>query len=153
VAHSTISTGSMHGGGAVNIVPKNCSVTFEFRYLPEVDPESILTRISAFIANELLPTMRSREPEAVIAFEPIYDYPAFNIDPSHPFVTRIKGIVGHNRHSKVAFGTEAGLFQRDLGVPTVVCGPGSIDVAHKPDEFVSQDQLDRCDLALRGLLL
>ena len=153
VVHSTISTGSIHGGGAVNIVPKHCTVTFEFRHLPEIDPESIFARISAFAANTLLPAMRSRDPEAGIVFEPVYDYPAFNIDPSHPLVTRIKGIVAHNDHSKVAFGTEAGLFQQDLGVPTVVCGPGSIDVAHKPDEFVSQDQLDRCDLTLRKLLL
>jgi acetylornithine deacetylase len=68
-------------------------------------------------------------------------------------VTRMKNVVGHNGHGKVAYGTEAGLFQRDLGVPTVVCGPGSIDLAHKPDEYVPIEQLDRCDAALRKLLL
>ena len=153
IAHSTISTGSIHGGAPSTSFRKTVLSPLSFVTSQRSIPNSILARISAFIANELLPAMRSREPEAVVAVEPIYDYPAFNIDPSHSLVTRIKSVVGHNRHSKVAFGTEAGLFQRDLGVPTVVCGPGSIDVAHKPDEFVSQDQLDRCDLALRRLLL
>jgi acetylornithine deacetylase len=153
VVHSTISTGRIQGGTAVNIVPKACAVTFEFRNIAEVEPDAIFGRIAAFAADELLPEMRRRAPEASIVFEPIYDYPAHAIDPSHPLVTRIKNAVSHNGHGKVAYGTEAGLFQRDLGVPTVVCGPGSIEVAHKPDEFILPRQLDLCDAALRRLLL
>ena len=153
VVHTTISTGLISGGTAVNIVPNACSFTFEYRNLIEVDPETIVARIRDFAETKLLPEMRGRAPQANITFEQIYDYPALAIDPSHPLVTRLKNVVGHNGHSKVAYGTEAGLFQRGLGVPTVVCGPGSIDMAHKPDEYVSIEQLDRCDAALRKLLL
>ncbi|BCP54998.1 acetylornithine deacetylase [Kaistia sp. 32K] len=153
VVHTTISTGLISGGTAVNIVPNACSFTFEYRNLVEVDPDSIFERIVDFAETKLLPEMRSRAPQASITFEPIYDYPALAIDPSHPLVTRLKNVVGHNGHGKVAYGTEGGLFQRDLGVPTVVCGPGSIDMAHKPDEYVTIEQLDRCDAALRKLLL
>jgi len=153
LVHTTISTGLISGGTAVNIVPNACSFTFEYRNLIEVDPDTILARIRDFAETELLPEMRGRAPRADITFEQIYDYPALAIDPSHPLVTRLKNVVGHNGHGKVAYGTEAGLFQRDLGVPTLVCGPGSIDMAHKPDEYVSIEQLDRCDAALRRLLL
>ncbi|WP_336802126.1 acetylornithine deacetylase [Kaistia sp. MMO-174] len=153
VVHTTISTGLIAGGTAVNIVPNACSFTFEYRNLIEVDPDTIIGRIRDFAETRLLPEMRCRAPQSDITFEQIYDYPALAIDPSHPLVTRLKGVVGHNGHGKVAYGTEAGLFQRDLGVPTVVCGPGSIEMAHKPDEYVSTEQLDRCDAALRKLLL
>lgn len=153
VVHTTLSTGMISGGTAVNIVPKSCSFVFECRHLIEVDPEAVFARVQAFVDETLLPEMRSRAPEANIEFEPLYEYPAQAIDPSHPLVTRLKNAVGHNGHSKVAYGTEAGLFQRDLGVPTVVCGPGSIEMAHKPDEYVTIEQLDRCDAALRKLLL
>ena len=153
VVHTTISTGLISGGTAVNIVPNACSFTFEYRNLIEVDPDTVIGRIRDFAETRLLPEMRSRAPGTDITFEPIYDYPAFAIDPSHPLVTRLKGVVGHNGQGKVAYGTEAGLFQRDLGVPTVVCGPGSIDMAHRPDEYVAIEQLDRCDEVLRRLLL
>ena len=153
VVHTTISTGLISGGTAVNIVPNACSFVFEYRNLIEVEPEAVFARIQAFANEKLLPEMRARSPEANIEFEALYEYPALEIDPSHPLVTRLKNVVGHNGHSKVAYGTEGGLFQRDLGVPTVVCGPGSIEMAHKPDEYVTIDQLDRCDAALRKLLL
>ena len=90
-------------------------------------------------------------PEAGFSFESLYEYPAHAIDAEHPLVTRMKHLLGRNDHGKVAFGTEAGLFQRDLGVPTIVCGPGSINVAHKPDEFIETDQLDACDALIRPL--
>lgn len=153
VVHSTISTGLIEGGTAVNIVPKDCAFTFEFRNLIEVDQPSIIDRIVGHATDVLLPAMRRVDPSCAIEFEAIYDYPAHSIDAGHPLVTRLKSTVGSNGHSKVAFGTEAGLFQRDLGVPTVVCGPGFIDVAHRPDEFVEQTQLDACDRALARLLL
>ncbi|MDQ0395467.1 acetylornithine deacetylase [Labrys monachus] len=153
VVHSTISTGRIRGGTAVNIVPRTCALTFEFRNLAEVMPDAIFGRIAAYAEEELVPAMRRQAPEASIGFEMLYDYPAHGIDPAHPLVTRIKNAVGHNGHGKVAYGTEAGLFQRDFGVPTVVCGPGSIDVAHKPDESILPSQLDLCDAALRRLLL
>jgi acetylornithine deacetylase len=153
IVHTTVSTGLISGGTAINIVPKDCSFVFEYRNLIDVDPDTIIERVRVFTDTVLLPEMRARAPEADIRFELIYDYPALAIDPSHPLVTRVKNVVGHNGHGKVAYGTEGGLFQRDLGVPTVVCGPGSISMAHKPDEYVAIEQLDRCDAMLRRLLI
>jgi len=151
VVHSTISTGAITGGTAVNIVPNSCSFVFEFRNLPEVDQESIFAAIERHARDVLEPGMKAVAPEAGFSFKPVYEYPAHAIDAAHPLVTRMKHLVGRNDHGKVAYGTEAGLFQHDLGVPTVVCGPGSINVAHKPDEFIETDQLDACDALIRRL--
>jgi acetylornithine deacetylase len=97
--------------------------------------------------------MRKCYASAAIRFERIYEYPAHAIPADDPLVTRMKRLVGRNDHSKVAFGTEAGLFLRELGLPTVVCGPGAIAVAHKPDEYVERSQLAACDDFLRKLLM
>ena len=153
VTHSTISVGLIQGGSAINIVPSSCDVTFEFRNLAEVDQEVIFRRIKGFALQRLLPQMKERHPGASIRFERIYEYPAHAIPADDPLVTRIKHLVGRNDHSKVAFGTEAGLFLRELGLPTVVCGPGAIAVAHKPDEYVERSQLATCDDFLRKLLI
>lgn len=153
VAHSTISVGLIDGGSAINIVPSSCEVTFEFRNLAEVDQDAIFCRIEGFTMNQLLPRMRERHPGAAIRFEQIYEYPAHAIPVDDPLVTHMKRLVARNDHSKVAFGTEAGLFLRELGLPTVVCGPGSISVAHKPDEYVERFQLAACDTLLRRLVL
>ncbi len=153
VTHSTISVGLIHGGTAINIVPSTCDVTFEFRNLAEVDQEGIFCRIEEHALGQILPQMRSRHPAAAIRFERIYEYPAHAIAADDPLVARMKHLVGRNDHSKVAFGTEAGLFLRELGLPTVVCGPGAIGVAHKPDEYVERSQLAACDDLLRKLLL
>jgi acetylornithine deacetylase len=151
VTHSTISVGLIDGGSAINIVPSSCEVTFEFRNLAEVDQEEIFRCIEHFALNSLLLRMRERHPGAEIRFERIYEYPAHAIAADDPLVTRMKNLVGCNDHSKVAFGTEAGLFLRELGLPTVVCGPGAIAVAHKPDEYVDRAQLAACDELLRKL--
>ena len=151
VTHSTISTGLIEGGTAINIVPDRCKFVFEFRNLIEVDQESIFSRIEAYALERLLPSMRRAHPDATIRFEPLYEYPAHAIAAEDPLVTRIKGVVGRNDHSKVAFGAEAGLFLRELGLPSVLCGPGSITQAHKPDEFVPRSDLDACDAFLLRL--
>jgi acetylornithine deacetylase len=153
VTHSTISVGLIHGGSAINIVPSSCDLTFEFRNLAEVDQEAIFRQIEEFALQQILPRMRERYPDAAIHFERIYEYPAHAIPADDPLVTRMKHLVGRNDHSKVAFGTEAGLFLRELGLPTVVCGPGAIAVAHKPDEYVERSQLAACDAFLRKLLM
>lgn len=152
ITHSTLSTGLIEGGTAINIVPDHCSVTFEFRHLANVDPEAVFRRIRSFTEQELLPGMRALAPEAGFAFEPLYEYPGLDIPPEHPAVTFVKGLVGRNDHSKVAYGTEAGLFQGRAGIASVVCGPGSIGEAHKPDEFVELEQVEACERMLRRLL-
>jgi acetylornithine deacetylase len=148
--HATISTGIIQGGTGINIVPNHCSFTFEYRLLAGQDADSVFARISD-IAASLEADMRLVHPGAAITFEQLYDYPGHAIAADAPAVRRMTTLTGSNRLAKVAYGTEAGLFQYDLGVPTVICGPGDIAVAHKPDEFVTLDQLRRCESLLRRL--
>jgi len=151
VPHSTLSTGMIKGGSAINIVPRNCEFVFEFRCLAGEDAEAIFERIEDF-AETLVRQMRQRAPEASIRFIDQYDYPSFSIDAGHPLVTLTKTWTGRNDEAKVAYGTEAGYFSGSLGISTIVCGPGSILQAHKPDEFIARDQLRRCDDFLERVL-
>ncbi|MDN5925898.1 MAG: acetylornithine deacetylase [Hyphomicrobiales bacterium] len=141
VSHSTISTGLIEGGSAINMVPHTCSFVFEYRNLIAVSQDAIFARIERYAKDMLEPRMKAIVADSGISFEPLYDYPAHEIDPHHPEVLRVKRILGRVDDSKVAYGTEAGAFSRDLGVPTVICGPGSIAVAHKADEAIEREQL------------
>ena len=149
LTHSTLSVGMIHGGAAINIVPADAIVTFEFRNLMEVDQQTIFNRIEHEVLHRILPEAHLRFPGASARFEQIYEYPAHAIDAEAPLVTAMKHIVGRNDHSKVAHGAEAGLFLRALGLPTILCGPGSISVAHRPDEYVERSQLAAADSMLR----
>lgn len=148
--HATINTGLIEGGTGMNIVPHHCSFTFEYRLLSGQEPEEIFARVKA-MADALLPAMRAIHESADIHFEQVYDYPGHLIAGDAPAVKRMVTLLGSNRLAKVAYGTEAGHFQNGLGVPTVICGPGDIAVAHKPDEFVTLDQLSRCEDLLKRL--
>ena len=152
VPHSTLSTGLIQGGTAINIVPGACEFVFEFRHLASLDVEALMRRIEGFARDELEPRMRRINPQAGIDFTPIYEYPGLDMEPEHPAVTLVKQLVERNDHAKVAFGTEAGLFKGGAGIPAVVCGPGSIGQAHQPDEFVELAQLEACDRFLNRLL-
>lgn len=152
VIHSTISTGLIDGGTAINIVPRSCSFTFEYRNLIDVDQDRIFSRIERFAREVLEPEMKKIAPDAGFSFEQIYDYPAHEIEADHPQVLLVKRLVQRNDHSKVAYGTEAGIFKRDLEVPTVICGPGSIRNAHMPDEFIDIEQLAACDAFIQNLV-
>jgi acetylornithine deacetylase len=150
--HSTLSTALIEGGTAINIVPEACELVFEFRHLAAVDAEAVTRRIVAFAQDELAPRMRALAPEAGLAFSELYEYPGLDVVPEHPAATFVKRLAGRNDHGKVAFGTEAGLFRERAGVAAVVCGPGSIEQAHKPDEYVAVEQIEQCERFLRRLL-
>lgn len=149
LTHSTLSVGRIDGGTAINIVPSDASVTFEFRNLAEVDQQAIFDRIEAEVRTRILPQAQARYPAATARFEQIYEYPAHAISAEAPLVVAMKHIVGRNDHSKVAFGAEAGLILREWGLATVLCGPGSITVAHRPDEYVERSQLAAADVMVR----
>ncbi|WP_280823266.1 acetylornithine deacetylase [Pseudaminobacter soli (ex Li et al. 2025)] len=151
VGHSTISTNMIEGGSAINIVPRACSFEFEFRNTADIDPDVLFDRIQQHADEVLLPLMRRKHPGASIRFEQIYEYPAFEIQDGHPLVKQARDLTGCNSRQKVAFGTEAGLFQRDLALPTIVCGPGSIALAHRPDEYVTIADLGACDAFIRAM--
>jgi acetylornithine deacetylase len=151
VPHSTFHVGNITGGTALNIVPRQCEFEFEIRNLPQQDLDALLHDIRHYAQDVLLPEMRARHPDCDIAFEPISSYPGLNTDPASAVVARMREInPGGEIGDKVSFGTEAGLFS-GIGIECLVCGPGSIEQAHKPDEFVSRAQLRDCDGMLAAL--
>ncbi len=152
VPHTTVHTGVIAGGTALNIVPKDCSFEFEFRHLPEDDPQALLREVTEYARNEIEPRMRAVHADTGFTFEERSTIPGLDIRDDEEVVRLAKALTGQNHHSKVAFGTEAGLFHLHAGIPTVICGPGSIDQAHKPDEWIDLDQVARCDAFVRRLI-
>jgi acetylornithine deacetylase len=150
VAHTTVHTGIVHGGTALNIVPKDCRFDFEFRYLPGVDPEALYDEVRAF-AEKLVPEMKAVTPDAGFSWSEISAFPGLDTPESAEIVVLAKALAQANATVKVAFGTEAGLIQ-EAGMPAIVCGPGSIDQAHKPNEFVAISQLAQCEAFMDRLL-
>lgn len=147
IPHTTAHVGLVHGGTALNIVPLDCYFDFEFRHLPEQDPWVLLDEVKAEAAR-LTRTMQAVRPGTGIVFEELSTIVGLNARDDAEIVMLAKAASGANSTGKVAFGTEAGLFEQ-AGIPTVVCGPGSIDQAHKPDEFVAIDQIGQCETFLR----
>ncbi|MGB0800011.1 MAG: M20/M25/M40 family metallo-hydrolase, partial [Planktomarina sp.] len=138
-------------GGPLNIVPNHCELDFEIRNLAQDDPVAILDRLKDQAAD-LVAQARIIAPEADITFDIFNTYPGLNTDLGEQVVGFVKSLTGANGTCKVAFGTEGGLFDQRLGIPTVVCGPGSMDQGHKPDEYVTLDQLGQCDVMLDNLV-
>jgi acetylornithine deacetylase len=151
VPYTTIHVGRIDGGTALNIVPNRCIVDFEIRNLAEDDPVHILNRILDHAAA-LAKVERERFPEAAIGIEVLNDYPGLATAADAEIVAFVRGLVDDPATLKVAFGTEGGLFASRLGIPTVVCGPGSMEQGHKADEYVSLAGLDACDRMLDRLL-
>jgi len=149
--YSTVQTGVIGGGRALNIVPAECQFDFEVRALPSDDPQQVAEQLRDYAETELLPKMRAVKAEADIRFSELSAYPALATDPESEVAQLLARLSGSDEFSTVAFGTEGGLFDQ-AGIPTVVCGPGSMDQGHKPDEFVSVEQLAACDAMLLRLL-
>jgi acetylornithine deacetylase len=149
--HCTASTGVIGGGTALNIVPSTCRFEFEFRLLPGQEAERLLTEVQHLANTELLPAMRSIAPEAAIEWEELMSYPALGSDRSAAIERLGCDLTGTVLPVKLSFGTEAGHFAK-RGIPAVVCGPGHIDVAHKPDEYVDLAQLSACTAFLGDLV-
>jgi acetylornithine deacetylase len=140
VAYTTLHVGKMQGGEVMNIVPNRCTFDFEIRYLPEEDQHAIVTRIKA-AAEKIAATYQGVFAQARFEFADLQSYPAMNTPVDSEAVKFVHALTGGNSIGKITFGTEGGLFQQVLGTPAVVCGPGNIAVAHKPDEYVSEVQL------------
>lgn len=151
VPYSTIHVGTIRGGTALNIVPNLCEVEFEIRNLASDDPMLILGDLCT-AAQHIADTERERIPDADIQIEIHNAYPGLDTPPDAAVVNFVKSLVGANSTFKVAFGTEGGLFSDKLGIPTVVCGPGSMAQGHKPDEFVTEEQINLCDTMMDRLI-
>lgn len=152
ITHTTVHTGVISGGVQLNIVPNACRVEFEFRYLANHDPDALEAEIREYAKDTLEPKMHAVSAETGIDIECYNDMPGLEMDPGEDVVAFVKALAGRNDHAKVAFGTEAGLFHTRVQIPTVVCGPGDIAVAHKPNEFIPLDQIAKGEDFMRRLL-
>jgi acetylornithine deacetylase len=145
--YSTIHIGVISGGTANNIVPKTCSFNWETRLLPTADNEYVPQRIEA-LTRKLEPAMKSISPDAGIFFEQANAVPGLAAEKDSPAEQLALRCSHSNSTHTVSYCTEAGLFQQ-AGIPAVVCGPGSIEQAHKPDEFIAVSELRKCEAFLR----
>ena len=143
VPYTTLHTGVVSGGTALNIVPNLCQFDFEIRHLYEENPQHLLDQIKSFARDHLEKEMHLIDSDTGFDFETLATYPGLLTDPGIEFVNYVKQLLDNNAHSKVIFGSEGGLFQKRLGIPTLVCGPGNIDQAHKANEYISLDQLQK----------
>jgi acetylornithine deacetylase len=150
VPYSTAAVCVVQGGIADNVVPEDCRFHYEFRDLPGADAAALQQQVADFAAS-LEPAMKAVDPTSGFRFENVALMPAFRATADEPAVRLAAALAGTRQTTLVAFGTEAGLFQR-AGISTVVCGPGSINQAHQADEYVSLEQLARCEAFVRGLL-
>ncbi len=142
VPYTTLHTGTIQGGTALNIVPNHCGFEFEIRYLAQQDPALLVQQIADYAERELEPKMQAVAAQTGINITQVASYPGLLIEPEAKLVTYVKQLLNNEAHSKVIFGTEGGLFQQRLGIPTIVCGPGNIDQAHKANEYISLEQFE-----------
>ena len=148
---STVQTGVIGGGKALNIVPADCRFDFEIRALPGQAPQAVADELRAYAEQQVLPRMQAVSAQSAIRFTELSAYPGLMTDQQSEAAELIAAFCGSRAFGTVAFGTEGGLFDA-AGIPTVVCGPGSMDQGHKPDEFVSVAQLAQCDQMLHSML-
>ncbi len=149
--YTSVHTGLISGGVQLNIVPQDCVFEFEFRNLPNDDPDAYMAEIKSFVETEVLPGMHAVDPTTGFEWHPLSGFPGLDTDEDAEITNLVKALAGANTTSQVSFGTEAGLFS-NIDIPSVVCGPGSIEQAHKPDEFISVEQINRCELFLDRLM-
>ena len=150
VPYSTLSVGTIQGGTATNIVPNLCEFTFDYRNLPHMTQDDILAPIQAKVA-ELNAQMQARAPETGIELVQAVGVPAMTDNDSAELQSLIAALTGDDERHKVAYATEGGQFT-NAGIPTIICGPGSIEQAHKVDEYVALSEIARCDEFLQKLL-
>ncbi len=148
--HSTLSVGGISGGIAHNVIADKCRVEWETRPVIKEDGEFVTNQIEQFVNDQLLPQMKKVFPNANIRKEIIGEVVGFNRLNHSEACELVSSITGDNSREVVSFGTEAGLFQ-EIGISTVVCGPGSIEQAHKIDEFIELEELKKCLSFLEGL--
>jgi acetylornithine deacetylase len=138
--NTTLSIGTIAGGSAVNIIARECAFDWDLRTLPDEDAAVLKARIDRFVAGDLLPRMRAVYPDAAVETETVVAVPPLVPAPGSPAEALARRLTGANTTTTVSFASEAGLYQR-AGIPAIVCGPGSIDVAHKPNEYITRAEL------------
>ena len=147
VPYTTVHTGVIRGGTAINIVPRDCTFDFEFRHLPFDDPEQMLAELKRFAAT-LLPEMHAVDPTTSIDFDALSTLPGFDSHGGSEIAELGKACTDVPEFGKVSFGSEAALFH-NANIPTIICGPGHIAQAHQPNEWVAMEQLAQCESFMR----
>jgi len=151
IAHTTVHVGTIRGGIALNVVPSECVFEFEFRHLPGDDPDVLLAEFTRHVCDHLEPEMKAVDPDSGFDIRRLSALPVLDNDERAEVVQLARALCGGQSVDKVSFGTEGPHFQ-GAGIPSIVCGPGSIEQAHKPNEFVTLDQIARCEQFLRRLI-
>ncbi|MBO0906425.1 acetylornithine deacetylase [Jiella sonneratiae] len=149
IPYTTLHVGRIAGGTSPNIVPNHAEVDFEIRHLAADDPAALIARLTREADRIVAET---GDGDAGISIEKTKGYPGLDTRADAGVVEFVRSLTGGNSTIKVAFGTEGGLFSEAAGIATVICGPGSMDQGHRPDEFVTEEQLRRCDAMLDALL-
>jgi acetylornithine deacetylase len=149
--HSTVQANMIAGGTASNILAREALVTWEYRALPDRDAAAIVETVKRRTRDEILPKYARRAIGARFDTELHAAYPGLVMDDTSPAIALAREITGANRIAAVAYGTEAGHFQRH-GIPAVICGPGSIDQAHTPDEWCELSEYVACEAFLRKVI-
>jgi acetylornithine deacetylase len=148
--YPTINIGTISGGIAVNIIPKTCEIEFEIRDTPKLNTEKLLKKITDYL-SKLEKKMKTQSPLCSIKITQKNNFPPLQTNKNKEIIALCLNSLKANSLNTVSFGTEAGVFN-DLGFQTVVCGPGSIKQAHKPDEFIEKKQLIKCHSFLEEIL-
>lgn len=149
--HSTINLGRINGGTAVNIIARSCSIEWDFRGVPGAKPDLVLSPLQRFVAQDLLPRLRQAAPEADVVTAPRVAVPPLVEEHDGAAETLMRLLTGQNDSFGMSFATEAGQFQ-SAGLSAIVCGPGSIQQAHQPDEFILKEQLAAGEALLRRVI-
>jgi acetylornithine deacetylase len=148
---TTVQANMIQGGSAVNILAREALVTWEYRCLPDRDPDAVVAAIRRRAESDILPKYSARAAHAAFDTQIHARYPGLVMDESSPAVRLARQVTGANQVETVAYGTEAGHFQH-AGIPAVICGPGSIEQAHRADEFCALSELDACEAFLRKVI-
>jgi acetylornithine deacetylase len=151
IPFSTAHTGFFHGGTVLNLVAEESHFEFEFRTIAGDDLEALTDEVTSYARDTIEPQMKAVDPKTGIDIHIRSSIPGLDTDAEADVIALAKKLAGRNAHSKVAYCTEAGLFQ-EAGVPSVVIGPGSIDQAHKADEFITVGEIEKCCAFLDKLM-
>ena len=151
VPYTTLQVGKIEGGVAVNIVPNSSSLLFEIRSLHSDDPNLILKDIK-ILSEKIVKSHIDKFPDTEIEIKVTSQYPALNTMKNSDVISFLNGLTGNNSVEKVSFGTEGGLFSNELNIETAICGPGSMNQGHQPNEYIEKAQIDLCDQMLENLL-
>lgn len=150
VPFTTLQTGLIKGGTAPNIVPRECQFHFEFRYLPGADPDALEDEIRRYAQTVLEPEMRKVDPNVGISIDTKSQIPGLSTGEEERIAALAQQLARAERLRRVAYATEAGLFQQ-AGIPSIICGPGSIEQAHKPNEYIALEQVALCESFMERL--